>query len=347
MFCYFFVKIDIKIDENGNFIFTMSDGSTINAGAMPKIDSMQGGSESGAAQENVNRLKGDSRYDTAIAISKAGWSKADTVILAYGENYPDALAGTVLSKAKNAPVLLTAGKSLEAKVLAELKRLDAVRVIILGGDAVISKSIEDALVKNNIIVDRVAGANRNGTAAMVAAKLTAKSDIAFLVSNKNYADALSASSAAALMGAPILYVNPDGIIPAETAEALRTLGCSKVYIIGGTAAVDASAESSIKTLGMTAERVYGNDRYLTSIAVYSKFEHLFTSGDAAIATGKNYPDALSGVAFAAKNGMPVFLVGDTAPAALVSGFDGMDINTLYVFGGENAVSETVVNALTK
>jgi len=295
---------------------------------------------------SAERLSGDTRYETAIDISNEGWSKADTVILACGENYPDALAGTALSKAYNAPILLTKKDTLDAKVLAELQRLGAKNVIILGGTAAVSQQIEDNLARS-YSVTRLGGANRNGTAAMVAAKLTAKSDVAFLVSNKTYADALSAGSAAALMGAPILYVNPDGTIPAETAEALKTLGCSKVYIIGGTAAVDASAESNIKSLGMTAERVYGNDRYLTSIAVYNKFEHLFTSDDAAIATGKNYPDALSGVAFAAKNGMPVFLVGDAAPAILVAKFDSMDINTLYVFGGVNAVSEAVVNALTK
>ncbi len=33
---------DIKIDENGNFIFTMSDGSIINAGSVPKDDHVKG-----------------------------------------------------------------------------------------------------------------------------------------------------------------------------------------------------------------------------------------------------------------------------------------------------------------
>ncbi len=293
-----------------------------------------------------NRLSGNSRYETAIDISSEGWDKADTVIIASGENYPDALAGTVLAKAYNAPILLTKKASLDAKVLAEIQRLGAKNVIILGGTAAVSQGVENNLSKC-FSVSRIGGANRNDTAALVALKVTSKSDAAFLVSNKTYADALSAGSAAALMGAPILYVNPDGTIPAETADALKQLGCTKAYIIGGNAAVDASAESKLKALNIDSERVYGNDRYLTSVAVYNKFEHLFTSDDAAIATGKDFPDALSGVALAAKNGMPVFLVGDSAPSILVAKFDNMNVKTLYVFGGVNAISEAVVNSLTK
>jgi len=294
----------------------------------------------------ANRLEGDDRYETGTEISGEGWDKADVVILASGENYPDALAGVPLSKKLDAPILLTAKASLTPATLAEIQRLGATKVIILGGTAAVSQKVEDTL-KGYVSVSRIWGDNRNGTAEAIAYELTNKSEIAFIVSNATFADALSASSPAAIMGAPILYANPDGSLPKETVNALKTLGCTDAYIVGGTAAVAKSAESNLKALGIDSERVYGNDRYLTSIAVYNRFKSVFTSDDVAIATGKDFPDALTGAALAAKMSMPVFLVGDSAPAILVNTIKAMNVDSFFVMGGEKAVPQSIIDSLTK
>jgi len=295
-------------------------------------------------ETTARRLSGSNRFETAVAISSAGWTSADTVIIASGENYPDALAGAVLSKAHNAPILLTSKSQLNSKVLEEIYRLGAKNVIILGGIAAVSNNVSSTLA-GSFNVTRIDGANRNHTAALVALQATSHSDTVFLVSNQNYADALSAGSAAALMGAPILYVNPNGSIPAETANVIRSLGCTKAYIIGGEAAINPAVETKLKALNINYVRVSGSDRYQTSVAVYNEFKDLYFSSGAAIATGTGFPDALAGGALAASKGMPVFLVGANASPALVEKFDQISVNTLYVFGGTNAVSEAVVNTL--
>ena len=298
------------------------------------------------ASTSVNRLFGDNRYGTAIDISEEGWDKADTVILASGEKYPDALAGTVLAKVKNAPVLLTEKDQLKTETLLEMQRLGAKKIIILGGEDAVSKKIADSLSKT-YTVERVAGENRNDTAAKIALAVTDKSTEAFIVSNKAFADALSAGSAAALSGTPILYANPDGTLPKETVDVLKTLGVTKAYIIGGEAAVDPRITAELKDIGITEKRLAGKTRYDTAIAVYNEFWKLFKTGNVAIATGKNYPDALAGVSFAARNSMPIFLVGDKAIDALTAGIPQMNVKTLYVFGGEKVVTDDVVNSLVK
>ena len=56
---------------------------------------------------NVNRLYGADRYKTSVSISNNFNSgTVQNVIVASGKDFPDALAGSVLSKKYNAPILL-------------------------------------------------------------------------------------------------------------------------------------------------------------------------------------------------------------------------------------------------
>ena len=288
----------------------------------------------------MDRVAGDDRIATAIEISKEGWYSSEVVIIACSENYPDALAGATLAKKLNAPVLLTEGAKLNASVLSEIRRLGAEKVIILGGTAAVSQNVEDALALL-AEVERISGDNRNDTAAQIAYKLGETSRIAFLVSNSNYVDALSISPVAAIKGAPILYANPDGSIPAETAEAIEKLGCTKVCIIGGTAAIGAAAESN---LTVTTERIFGSDRYLTAVEIHRTYAGIFTGSSIAVATGRNFPDALAGAALAAKNGMPIFLADDNMTQEAANYISNLG-SRIVVFGGENAVSEATVQKL--
>ncbi|MFP3441662.1 cell wall-binding repeat-containing protein, partial [Pantoea sp. SIMBA_133] len=59
-------------------------------------------------KNKVERISGKDRYKTAIEVSKAGWEKSDTVVLARGDEYPDALAGAPLAYKYDAPILLNA-----------------------------------------------------------------------------------------------------------------------------------------------------------------------------------------------------------------------------------------------
>ncbi len=118
------------------------------------------------------RLAGAGRYETAVEISKSGFPNgAKTVVLAFGLNYADALAGVPLAKAMNAPILLTTLKTLPAETLAEIERLNAKKVIILGGTSAVSADVEKALTDKKLEVERIAGTTRFETAAKIADKM--------------------------------------------------------------------------------------------------------------------------------------------------------------------------------
>lgn len=94
---------------------------------------------------NVTRLQGSDRYGTSVAISKDAFTTADSVYLATGENFPDALAGGPAAIKDDAPILLVRKGSLPKVVQAELTRLDPSRIIILGGTSAVSQKVVDAV----------------------------------------------------------------------------------------------------------------------------------------------------------------------------------------------------------
>ncbi|MBP1537825.1 MAG: cell wall-binding repeat-containing protein [Ruminococcus sp.] len=266
----------------------------------------------------ATRLAGAGRYATAVEISKAGFpSGSDTVILAYSMNYADALAGVPLAAAKNAPILLTNTKTLDADTLAEIKRLSAKNVIILGGEIAISKQVENNLVKSGIKasnIKRIAGANRYSTATFIGEQLNTNPTDVFFVYGQNYADALSVSTVAALKKAPIIYLTTSGELNADTAKYLaqlkKTGSVKNAYVIGGTSVIsDDMADKAAKALGLEkATRVAGADRFSTCVAVNEKFADVLDGDMLCVATGMDFPDALAGGVYAALNNAPLFLI---------------------------------------
>ena len=94
----------------------------------------------------VDRVDGANRYETAVASADKlkdvyGVDKFDNIIVAYGDDYADALAGSYLAKAKKAPILLV-NNAAEGYVKSYIdNNLNAGgTVYILGGEGVVSKT---------------------------------------------------------------------------------------------------------------------------------------------------------------------------------------------------------------
>lgn len=180
--------------------------------------SLNGGSESGAY---TFRIAGADRVQTAVEASQVlerDLGSIDTVIVTSSTLFPDALSVTPLADQLDAPVLTTAPGALDARVKAEITRLGASKVIILGGNVAVSPSVERSLrAMPSVSVERLGGVdrydtsrilaaetvayqNQNGTADQAAASTTyfnAKAALAALVARENrYQDAVSAYDAA-------------------------------------------------------------------------------------------------------------------------------------------------------
>ena len=96
------------------------------------------------------RIYGADRYKTAVEIAKAFKSKLnkdiDTIVLASGEDYPDALCAGPLASSKNAAILLTKSKTLSEDTKEYIKANTNIKnIIIVGGERSISSSVEDEL----------------------------------------------------------------------------------------------------------------------------------------------------------------------------------------------------------
>ncbi len=292
----------------------------------------------------LERLGGEDRIETAIKISQEGWDKSKVVILATANQFPDAMAGVPLAKAVDAPILLTYnGSSLEVEVKAEIARLSPEKVYILGQTDAVNANIEKEL-KALYNVERVGGKDRFGTAVQIACEMEEvygeKPDAVYFVRSDLFPDALSVSPVAAIEHNPILYVAPNGTVEAMTVAYSKTIG-TEATIIGGPDAVNATAENNIKALYKSVDRIYGSDRYATSVEVCTAKEKLFTGDFTCLATGKKFPDALTGGSFAAKHNSPVLLVNGSVSPELAIYLANRPITKLYVFGGELAVSEEI------
>ena len=301
----------------------------------------------------ILRIAGSSRFTTATKISAVSCASAETVILANGMNYADALAGVPLAYKFNAPILLTGNGALNKDTFDEIKRLKAKNVIILGGEGAVSKEAEDELKGAGLAVERIAGSSRFSTAAAIAEKLGSAPEEIFFVYGLDYADALSVSSVAAIRKAPVIYLNKDGEMNAETAkylESLKELECVKnAYVIGGSGVIsDDMMQKAATALGIEQiDRISGANRYETCVAVNEKFADNLTGDMICAATGKDFPDALAGGVYAALNKAPMLLVSDSLNQAQKQFIKAKNAGSVTVFGGTGAVSDEAAKQIAE
>ncbi len=306
----------------------------------------------------VTAVEGPNRYATAIAASqKAFPSGSEYVIVATGMNWPDALGGSALAGALDAPILLTAQSSLPAEVRSEIVRLSATKAIVLGGTPAVSAAVAgeiDAIA--GVSVERIAGANRYDTANLVAARTiavmragTGYDGTAFVATGMNFPDALGASPLAARQGWPIYLANPAQGANAGLVAVMRAAGVSKAIVLGGTNVVASSVESALSSLGPVT-RLAGANRYDTAVmvATYGVANAGLSWDKLAIATGTNFPDALAGGVLQGKSNSVLLLTPTTSlndGVAAVLRANKATVFEVRFLGSTAAVSQTVRTAV--
>lgn len=157
---------------------------------------------------------------------------------------------------------------------------------------------------------RIAGSDRFETSVAIAQALTGSggADVVYLVNGLGYADALSAGPAAAVTGGVLLLTRPDSLPSIVRSELVR-LDPERVVIVGGTAAIRSSVQNTVRSLLPAADvdRIAGVDRYDTSRAIVAD-AWPGTIANVALATGRNFPDALAAGAAISSVGGAVVLV---------------------------------------
>src|SRR5699024_6256681 len=184
-----------------------------------------------------------------------GWTISDTVILARGMEYADALAGVPLAYKEDAPILLTPSDELWDATASEIERLGASEAIILGGSNAISDDVSSELEYLGLEVKRIAGDTRFETAALIASEVAPEGIDKVVVANgMDFPDALSVASFAAKEGFPILLTKSDWM-PEATTDTIVELESVRTIVVGGPSVVN---DSIIGELPKT-KRLYGHD----------------------------------------------------------------------------------------
>lgn len=294
------------------------------------------------------RIFGFTRYETALALSSQNFTNAANVVIATGENFPDALAGAPLAHALSAPILLVPRGVLPDNVKNEIYRLGAIKAVVLGGESAISSTTASALESLGLQVERIGGADRYETSYLIYQKLKALSGSVptkiAVATGENFPDALAFSGVGARMSIPIILVNKNAI-PAPVQPAISEV--PNKIILGGEAAVS----TMVASLLQNPPRLAGSDRYSTARAI-AEFAiaagNGFTLSSIFICTGENFPDALSAGVVSAMKGSPLLLTAKnhfSPPAKEFIQVNRTNIEKVTIIGGEQAISREAENQI--
>ncbi|MBW3662166.1 MAG: cell wall-binding repeat-containing protein [Actinobacteria bacterium] len=299
-----------------------------------------------ATDVTVRRHAGPTRLETAVAISRETFPEAGSasaVLLARADDFADALAGAPLAVHLDAPLLLTARDELAEVARQELRRVLPLggTVHLLGGTEALSRAVADDVRALGYLVTRHAGEDRYATAASIARALPGTGG-ALIASGVSFPDALAASAPAARDGVPILLTRRDEL-PHATTEVLDDRGVADLVVVGGPAVVSAAVEEQLTDTIERVERVAGADRYATAVAVLARYYD--RPSGVSLASGTDFPDALTGTRHAAALRQPLLLTpADHPVTATDAALRAVRPRHLDVYGGAVAVTDATAGA---
>jgi Tol biopolymer transport system component len=293
----------------------------------------------GAVATASPRYAGSDRVATAISASRANFSHASAVVIARADLYPDALAAAPLAGKVGGPVLLSPPGGATLGLIAEIRRLGATTAYLIGDTTALSDKVEmDVAGAGVTTMLRIGGATRYDTAADIAEWIGGTS--VYVVRGDDWTDAAAVSALAAFQHRPVLLTS-SGTLALPVAEAATKMRVTSATIVGGTSAVSTLAERGLNLLGVQTTRLSGADRWATSAAVASSAVAAGMTGPPWLASGLNWPDAVSvGPAAAVSKGV-LLLVAPTSLAASPASKTWLAThpsNVVVAVGGPDVVS---------
>ena len=323
-------------DQLGSCVVTVStvDGSNISTTfTVEVVDQI-----STEINTELTRIYGSNRFNTSMAISdflaemKGG--KHETVILANGDNFADALAGSYLAAVKNAPIIITrSGKEAEINKYIRSVLKSNGTLYVLGGINAVPESCLSGLDGKGYQIKRLAGNNRYLTNLEILKEAGVSGDTLLIATGTNYADSLSASAT----GLPMLLVK-DSLNDDQKAFLKEHKGMNLI-ILGGKNAVNSSVEKRLSSYGNVG-RISGSNRAETSIMIgYNFFPN---TSAAVIAYSHDFPDGLCGGPLAYRLGAPLILTRDADANASGDFIQNLRVDDGYILGGTSRLTDALV-----
>ena len=182
---------------------------------------------------NVERLYGDSRFETNLKILEAAGVTNEEILICTGWNYADSLSAS----ATGLPILMlnTVKNELTENQITFLEKYADNDFTIIGGAAAVSDELKANVESIVGEVDRIYGNGREATSVKVAERYFGKPDCVLIAYSRNFPDGLCGGPLAHAMKAPLLLVNANK--EADAADYVAVNSIRKGIILGGTAAV--------------------------------------------------------------------------------------------------------------
>lgn len=317
----------------------------------------------------VDRIGGGDRIATAIDASRFEFAaatspdsagrKAACAVLSRSDSYADALSGSALAGSKGCPLLLTPSAALPQNVVEELHRVltKGATVYVLGGTSALSSTIDAQVSSAGFAPHRLRGDNRYATSIAIAHEISAHPKMILVATGDDYPDALAAGAVASSRTDAVVLTLPKG----------QMTGPGRAYITSAMAdpatalvAVGGPGFQSVSTIYPLSQinawinqgsgRFYyaaGATRYGTASALFMDFGQV-THRTVALATGRNWADALAGGSVAGLNNALLLLTDGTGlpegETQYLGSAQAMKTDELLVFGGPSAVPARAVAA---
>jgi putative cell wall-binding protein len=268
-------------------------------------------STSGDVKIALKQLAGLDRVDTSLLVAKEIYSdkKPDAIVLTSANDFPDGLVGSQLAYKYNAPLLLVNKSVMESQKVLDYISTNLNKdknIYLLGGTGAVSSSISDYLMAEGYNVIRLGGKDRYETNQKIVDYLKPVKGTSLVISNgEEFADALSISSVADIKGYSVLLNNKD-TLQSNVRNYMTNIQPLTIYILGQEGAISANIETEIKALNpnVSIVRLGGKDRFETASKIADYFN---LSTTITVASGINFPDALSGSVLAARKNSNIFL----------------------------------------
>lgn len=159
-----------------------------------------------------------------------------------------------------------------------------------------------------------------------------------LARDDTFPDALAGAPLAVANRAPLLLTSSGALDDRTAAELARVLpGGGTVHLLGGTVALSPAVEAAVVDRGYEVVRYPGADRYETAVLIA---EALGDPGAVFVATGTNFPDALTSGAAAAELGGVIVLTAHDQMVPVTAGYlaEHADVPR-YAVGGPAAAAD--------
>jgi len=198
----------------------------------------------------ISRQSGADRFEASRNLADSVWNApgvggASSVLIATGNNFPDALAAGPAAGRTGSPVILVNGLQphLDQATQGLLVSLGTTDVNIVGGPSSVSPGIESDLASLMVPghVHRYSGATRYDAAAAMNHDYFPQSEIVFAATGANFPDALAGAPLAGLYQSPI-YLTQPGCLSQVVAQRMFEGDTQGIWLLGGPASLSPAVE---------------------------------------------------------------------------------------------------------